>query len=139
MSFKRAYREVLTAIIECLPRTWASGLLLTRHGAKAAVSRSFRRQRLLAIIVAFAMVVCICGFTAHGFAGHGQVPDHCDWDMHFTGVAGAAPKPTPIARPILAAWLPAAPPAAVLLSVRRLRAHRARGPPAQLQPAASVA
>ncbi len=103
------------------------------------MSRSVRRQRLLAIIVAFAMVGCICGFTAHGFASHGQGSDHCDWDMHFAGVAGAAPKPAPIARPILAARLPAATPSVVLLSARRLRAHRARGPPAQLQPASSVA
>ena len=103
------------------------------------MSRSVRRQRLLAIIVAFTMVACICGFTAHGFAAHGQGSDHCDWDMHFAGVAGAAPKPAPIARPILAAWLPAAAPAAIPFSARRLRAHRARGPPAQLQPVSSAA
>jgi len=85
------------------------------------------------------MVVCICGFTAHGFAAHGPDPDHCDWNMHFMGVAGAAPKPSPLARPVRPARLPAAIPASVPRSPPRLRAHLARGPPAQLQPAASVA
>jgi hypothetical protein len=103
------------------------------------VSRTARRQRLLAIITAFAMIVCICGFTAHGFASHGADQDHCDWDMHFLGVAGAAPKPVPVARPVLAARAPAATRTSVRRSVRRLRAHLARGPPAQLQPARSIA
>lgn len=93
------------------------------------------RQRILAIVAAFAMVTVICGFTAHGFAAHGHDPDHCDWSMHFTGVAGAAPKPAPIARPVLAAWLPPATAAAAPSSRRRLRAHLARGPPPRLLPA----
>jgi len=101
------------------------------------VSRSVRRQRLLAIIAAFAMVTCICGFTAHGFDSHGG---HCDadWAMHFTGVAGAAPKPALVARPVQAAWLPPPPTAAAARSARRLRAHLARGPPSELLPALSV-
>jgi hypothetical protein len=103
------------------------------------VNRSLRRQRLLAIITAFAMVVCICSFTAHGFATHGHDRVHCDWDMHFSGVAGAAPKPAPLARPLLAARLPAATATPAPRSPRRLRAHLARGPPAQPQPASSVA
>ena len=101
--------------------------------------RSVRRQRLLAIIAAFAMVVCICGFTAHGFAAHGADRDHCDWDMHFMGVAGAAPKPAPLARPVVPTRQPAATPASVPRTPPRLRAHLARGPPAKLQPASSVA
>ena len=102
--------------------------------APKPVTPSFR-QRLLAIIAAFAMVTVIGGFTAHGFAAHAHDPDHCDWTMHFTGVAGSAPKPAPIARPVLATCLPPAPPTAVPRSPRRLRAHLARGPPALFLPA----
>jgi hypothetical protein len=102
------------------------------------VSRAVR-QRLLAIIAAFAMVTVICGFTAHGFAAHGQDQDHCDWTMHFTGVAGSAPKPTPIARPVPAVWLPPAIATSVPRSPRRLRAHLARGPPARLLPVLAAA
>lgn len=112
--------------------------MLPRCLSPKPMSRSVR-QRLLAIIAAFAMVTAICGFTAHGFAAHSHDPDHCDWTMHFTGVAGSAPRPAPIARPVLAAWLPPAAPAAVPRSLRRLRANLARGPPARLLPALAAA
>ena len=102
------------------------------------MSRSVR-QRILAIIAAFAMVTVICGFTAHGFASHGHDPDHADWAMHFTGVAGSAPKPAPIARPVLAAWQPPPATPAAPRSPRRLRANLARGPPARLLPAPATA
>jgi len=98
------------------------------------VSRSVR-QRILAIIAAFAMVTVICGFTAHGFAAHGHDPDHCDWTMHFTGVAGSAPEPAPVARPVLTAWLPVPIATTTPRVSRRLRAHLARGPPSWLLPA----
>ncbi|MDE2447609.1 MAG: hypothetical protein KGO22_01465 [Gammaproteobacteria bacterium] len=101
------------------------------------MSRSFR-QRILTIIAAFAMVTVICGFTAHGFS-HTSGTDHADWSMHFTGVAGSAPKPVPIARPILAAWLPPSPTTAAPRSLRRPRAHLARGPPLQTHPASAAA
>ena len=102
------------------------------------VSRATFRQRVLAVIAAFAMVTVICGFTAHGFDAHHHDPDHCDWSMHFTGLAGAAPKPTPIARPILAAWLPSATSVAPPRGRRRVRAHLARGPPARLPAALAL-
>lgn len=94
------------------------------------VSRSYRRNRLIAFIAAFAMIVVISGFTAHGFSSPGGDSDHCDWSVHFTGVAGAAPKPAPIARPVLAAWLAPSSTRVAAPSARRLRAHLARGPPA---------
>ena len=96
------------------------------------VSRSHLRHRVLAIIAAFAMVTVICGFTAHGFAAHGHEPDHCDWTMHFTGVAGSAPQPVALVKPVLATWL--RPPVAVASprGTRRLRAHLARAPPSAL-------
>lgn len=97
------------------------------------------RQRILAIIAAFAMVTVICGFTAHGFSTHGSSPEHADWSMHFTGVAGSAPKPAPLARPVLAAWLPRSITTPSPRAPRRVRAHLARGPPLQLQPALSAA
>ncbi|HEX3844949.1 MAG TPA: hypothetical protein VHV80_11340 [Steroidobacteraceae bacterium] len=102
------------------------------------MSRSVR-QRVLAIIAAFAMVTVICGFTAQGFATHASGTDHSDWSMHFTGVSGSAPKPVPIARPVLAARLPPAVASAAPRTPRRPRAHLARGPPTQLHPASSAA
>ena len=103
------------------------------------MSRSVLRHRVIAIIAAFTMVACICGFTAQGFSHQPSGSDHCDWSMHFTGVAGSAPKPAPIARPVPAAWLPPATRTDVPRSPRRLRAHLARGPPVQPQPTSAAA
>ncbi|MGH8269172.1 MAG: hypothetical protein ACRES1_03845, partial [Steroidobacteraceae bacterium] len=66
---------------------------------------------------------------AHNPADGGGHSCHCDWTMHFTGVAGSAPQPVPVVKPVLAAWLMPPPAAAVPRSLRRLRAHLARGPP----------
>jgi hypothetical protein len=129
----------LTGIIEWLQSGEASAIAGTPIASCTPLSRSLRRQRIFAIIVAAAMVTCICGFTARGFATHGPDPDHCDWTMHFTGVAGCAPKPSPIVRPVLAAWLRPSTYTAAPRSDRRLRAHRARGPPAPLLVPALVA
>jgi hypothetical protein len=96
------------------------------------VSRSFRRNRLIAFIAAFAMITVICGFLAHGFTAQAGQADHSDWSMHFTGVAGSAPKPSPIIKPVFAAWLAPLPAPAQPRSARRLRGHSARGPPASV-------
>lgn len=91
-----------------------------------------RRNRLIALVAAVAMVVVICGYAAHDPADGPSQSCHSDWTMHFTGVAGSAPHPVAVVKPVLAAWLVPAPAAAAPLSLRRLRAHLARGPPATL-------
>ncbi|HEX8758148.1 MAG TPA: hypothetical protein VF745_17560 [Steroidobacteraceae bacterium] len=96
------------------------------------MSSTLRRNRLVALIAAIAMVVVICGYSAQTQADGASHSCHCDWTMHFTGVAGSAPHPVPIVKPVLAAWRMQAPAAAVPRSVRRLRAHLARGPPSAL-------
>jgi len=96
------------------------------------VSRSFRRNRLIAFIAAFAMITVICGFSAHGFDAHAGHVEHCDWSMHFTGVAGSAPKPAPVVKPVLAARLAPLPAAAQPRSTRRFRGNLARAPPASV-------
>lgn len=91
-----------------------------------------RRNRLLALVAAIAMVVAICGYTGHDPAAGAAHSCHCDWTMHFTGVAGSAPHPVPVVKPVLAGWrlLPVA--TAAPRSIRRLRAHLARAPPAAI-------
>jgi hypothetical protein len=84
------------------------------------------------------MVTVICGYSAHGFASDGGHSDHCDWSMHFTGVAGSAPKPVPICRPVLAARLAPAIVRTAPRTTRRLRAHSARAPPERLLPVATA-
>lgn len=92
-------------------------------------STRHRRNRLIALVAAVAMVVVVCGYASQDLEGSSGQPCHCDWTMHFTGVAGSAPHPVPVARPILATWMRPAVAALAPRGIRRLRAHPARGPP----------
>ncbi|MGH8289655.1 MAG: hypothetical protein ACREV7_11600 [Steroidobacteraceae bacterium] len=91
-----------------------------------------RHNRLLAIVAAVTMVVVLCGYSSHELAAEPSHTGHCDWSMHFTGVAGSAPHPVPVVKPALATWRLPLLAAATPRSLRRLRAHPARGPPAAL-------
>ena len=96
------------------------------------MSLTLRRNRMIALFAAVAMVVVMCGYAAHDLADRPSTAHHCDWTVHFTGVAGSAPHPVPIAKPALAAWRVPLVAAAAARSTRRLRAHLARGPPPPL-------
>ena len=97
------------------------------------MSHTLRRSRLIALVAAVAMIVVICGYAAahDPAAGPGQ-PCHCDWTMHFTGLAGSAPQPVPVVKPVLAGWRLPPVAQAALRGTRRVRAHPARAPPAPL-------
>jgi hypothetical protein len=96
------------------------------------MSLTLRRNRLIALVAAVAMIVVMCGYIAHdpvSSAGHSC---HCDWTTHFLGVAGSAPHPVPVVKPLLARWLVLPIGATTPRSIRRLRAHLARAPPPAL-------
>lgn len=90
---------------------------------------TLRRNRLIALVAAAAMIVAICGYGSHDIGDGSSHSCHCDWTMHFTGVAGSAPHPVAIVKPVLAAWQRPTVAAAAVRSARRLRAHPARAPP----------
>jgi len=96
------------------------------------MSLTLRRNRLIALLAAVAMVVVICGYGAHDAAGGPTQSCHCDWTMHFTGVAGSAPHPVPVVKPVLAGWRVAPVAQAAVRGARRVRAHLARAPPSPL-------
>ena len=93
------------------------------------MSPTLRRNRLIALVAAVAMVVVICGSASHDLGERPSQSTHCDWTMHFTGVAGSAPKPVAVVKPVLAVWLRAPVATPAVRSVRRPRAHLARAPP----------
>lgn len=95
-------------------------------------STTLRRNRLLAFFAAVAMIVVICGYGAHDLGDRPGQPCHCDWTMHFTGVAGSAPHPVAPARPVLAGWLRPVVSTPAPRSARRLSAHLPRGPPSTI-------
>jgi|SRR5690348_10135471 hypothetical protein len=96
------------------------------------VSSTLRRNRLIAFLAAAAMIVVICGYTSHELGERPSQSCHCDWTMHFTGMAGSAPHPVALVKPVLATWLIAAPATAAPRSLRKLRSHLPRGPPLTL-------
>jgi hypothetical protein len=96
------------------------------------VSSTLRRNRLIALVAAVVMVVVLSGYGSHDLAGQPSHPCHCDWTMHFTGVAGSAPHPVAVVKPVLAAWRVAPVAAPAPRGERRLRAHLARAPPIPL-------
>ena len=98
------------------------------------MSHTLRRNRLIALLAAVAMIVVICGYASHDAEAASPQPCHCDWTMHFTGMAGSAPHPVPLVKPVLAGWRLAPVTAAAAHSARRLRAHLARAPPPTLSP-----
>lgn len=91
-----------------------------------------RHNRVIALFAAVAMVVVISGYTSHELGAAPSHSCHCDWTVHFTGVAGSAPHPVPIVKPVLAAWQVPLLAAAAAPGPRRLRSHLARGPPLAL-------
>src|SRR5512146_306324 len=114
---------------------------LPAHGPAARLGRAEkamlmsltpRRNRPIALLAALALVAAICGYGAHDLAGQPGHSCHCDWTMHFTGVAGSAPHPVAVVKPVLAAWRVPLVAAAAPRSERRLRAHLARAPPPAL-------
>lgn len=96
------------------------------------ISCKLRRNRLIALVAAVAMVAVICGYSAHDLGDRPAQSCQCDWTMHFTGVAGSAPHPVPIAKPALATRLTPSVAAVAPRSLRRPRAHLARAPPPTL-------
>lgn len=93
------------------------------------MSLTLRRNRLIALVAAVAMVVGLCGYISHDPVGGATQSGHCDWSVHFLGVAGSAPHPVPVVKPLLAAWVMLPVAVAAPRSSRKLRAHPARAPP----------
>lgn len=96
------------------------------------MSSTLRRNRLIAVIAAAAMIVVICGYGSHDLGDRPGQTCHCDWTVHFTGVAGSQAQPVPVAKPVLAAWLIPAVAVPARRNARKLRVHLARGPPPPL-------
>lgn len=94
------------------------------------MSTTLRRNRLIALVAAAAMVVVICGHMSQDLGARPSQSCHCDWAMHFTGVAGSAPHPVPVVKAVLAGWRLPLLAQATRRGAIRVRAHPARAPPA---------
>jgi hypothetical protein len=96
------------------------------------LSRSQRRNRLVAVFATLALILCTAVYSAHGLGDHAHEPEHCDLCVHFSGSAGAPAQVKIVGKPVLVCRL-AAIPAGIVLPARPPHGrHLPRGPPSLL-------
>jgi hypothetical protein len=93
------------------------------------LSRSQRRNQLVAIFATLALIVCAAVYSAHGLGDRGHEHEHCDLCLHFSGSAGAPAQVKIVGKPVLAGRLAAIPAGLVLAARPPGGLHLPRGPP----------
>lgn len=94
------------------------------------LSKSVRRNRLVALVAALTLIVCSAVFSAHGFGDRGHEHEHCDLCVHFSGSAGSPAQAKVVGKPVLVVLAEPPAPLQLLLARSPLGAHLPRGPPA---------
>jgi hypothetical protein len=109
--------------------TWPANL---PEGQRIAhlLSQSFRRNRLVALVAACALIVCSAVYASHGLGDRGHEHEHCDLCVHFSGSAGSPAQAKVAAMAVLVVRAIFLPPRLPLPSRSPLGANLARGPPA---------
>ena len=93
------------------------------------MSKTLRRNRLVAFVAACALIVCSAVFSAHGLADRGHEHEHCDLCVHFSGSAGSPAQAKVIAKPVLVVRAILTPALLLLPVPSPVGAHLPRGPP----------
>jgi len=112
-----------------LPRLCrAANLRLPLHGLPR-LSRILRRNRLVALLAALALIACSAVFSAHSIGDRAHAHTHCDLCTHFSGSAGS-PAPAKIAgKPVLVVRVVPLPTSVPFVVPSPLGSHLPRGPP----------
>ena len=93
------------------------------------LSRTLRRNRLVALVATCALIACSAVFAAHGLADRGHEHEHCDLCVHFSGSAGSPAQAKVVGKPALVVRALLILPSILLPVPAPLRAHLPRGPP----------
>jgi hypothetical protein len=96
------------------------------------LSTGFRRNRLLALVAACALIACAAVYSAHGLTERSHEHSHCDLCVHFSGSAGSPPHAKAVGKPLLVARVAASRPQIVLPTRSPVGHHLPRGPPPNL-------
>jgi hypothetical protein len=88
-----------------------------------------RRNRLVALVAACALIICSAVYSAHGLNDRGHERVHCDLCVHFSGSAGSPAQAKVIGKPGLVVPALLTLPCLLLPVPAPLRAHLPRGPP----------
>ncbi|MBS0365141.1 MAG: hypothetical protein JSR67_04865 [Proteobacteria bacterium] len=89
-----------------------------------------RRNRLIALLVACALLVCSALYSAHGLADPAHGHSHCDLCVHLGGSAGTTPAAVAADKPAPGVWIRVPAETAAPLARRLGNAYLPRGPPA---------
>ncbi|MBS0578370.1 MAG: hypothetical protein JSR36_03800 [Proteobacteria bacterium] len=93
------------------------------------LSQSFRRNRLVALLAACALIACSAVYASHGLGDRGHEHEHCDLCVHFSGSAGSPAQVKVAAKPLLVLRAIFLPPPLLLPNRSPVGANLARGPP----------
>jgi hypothetical protein len=93
------------------------------------LNSALRRNRLVALLAAFTLIVCAAVYSAHGLGDRAHEHEHCDLCVHFGGSAGSPAQAQIIGKPVFVARIPATPAGVVLPTRSPVGEHLPRGPP----------
>ena len=93
------------------------------------MSRSSRRNQLVALCAAFALIVCAAVYSAHGLGDRGHEHEHCDLCVHFSGSAGSPAQVKIVGKPVLIVRLAPIPAGRLVAARPPAGLHLPRGPP----------
>jgi hypothetical protein len=93
------------------------------------LSRTLRRNRLVALVATCALIACSAVYAAHGLGDRAHEHEHCDLCVHFSGSAGSPAQAKVVGKPVLVARVLLALPSFLLPVAAACRAHLPRGPP----------
>ena len=100
--------------------------------ASARVS-ALGQKRLLALIVACALIACTAMYSAHGLGDRDHAHTHCDLCVHFSGSAGAPGHASVPGKPLLVVRVPPVPRETPRPTPSPVGFHLPRGPPLATQ------
>jgi hypothetical protein len=94
------------------------------------LSKTARRNRLVAFVATFALIVCSAVYSSHALGDRGHEHVHCDLCVHFSGSAGSPAQAQVLGKAALVVRAALSAPLLLLLARSPLGAHLPRGPPA---------
>lgn len=93
------------------------------------MSTGLRRNRLVALLAACALIALSAVYSAHGLGDRAHEHAHCDLCVHFSGSAGSPAHATVVGKPPLVVRSIVLPPHTVFATHSPLGEHLPRGPP----------
>ena len=90
---------------------------------------ALRRNRLVALVAACALIVCVAVYSSHGLADRSHEHSHCDLCVHFSGSTGSPAQPKVIGKPVLVVRVAPSRREIVLPTRSPVGIHLPRGPP----------